>query len=130
MDCFGRRGIWGRLCQAAGRSELWRNGALDFSLQLETLFESFQVDQQVFCRLITLLTVFGQRFGDDALEFSRGVRCVPGQWSRLFTCYQDKDVLRRIAFKWWSPGNHFVEHSAKAPDVCAGINLLTSRLLR
>src|SRR6266545_7510935 len=130
MDCFGRRGICGRLCQAGGRSELWRNGALDFSLHLETLFELLQVDQKVFRRLITLFTVFGESFTDDALEFRRGVRCEPRKRSRLFPCYQDDDVLRSIAFKRWSPSDHFVEHRPQAPDVCAGIDLLPSRLLR
>src|SRR6266496_2632690 len=129
MDCFGRRGICGRLCQDGGRSELWRNGALDFSLHLETLFELLQVDQKVFRRLITLFTVFGESFTDDALEFGWRVGCEPRQRSRLFPCYQDDDVLRSIAFKWWSSGDHFIKHRPQAPDIRAGIDFLSARLL-
>src|SRR6266496_1188353 len=129
MDCFGRRGICGRLCQAGGRSELWRNCALDFGLYVKTLFESLQVDQKVFRRLITLLTVFRKSFGDDALEFGRRVRFVPRQRSWLSSCYQDNDVLRSIAFKRWSPRDHFIKHRSQAPDICPGIDFLTARLL-
>src|SRR6266702_2900647 len=129
MDCFGRRGICGRLCQAGGRSELWRNGALDFSLHLETLFELLQVDQKVFRRLITLLTVLGKSFTDDALEFGWRVGCEPRQRSWLFPYYQDDDVLRSIAFKRWPSRDHFIEHRPQAPDIRAGIDFLSARLL-
>ena len=87
--------------------------AFQSCFQFKFLLQAFQVEQQVFTRLIAALPIFLQRFAHDALHFG-------WQVSKRFRFLMQHcaDHIQHIrAFKRSLAGDHFVQHDAQTKEV-------------
>ena len=95
-----------------------------------SLFQIFEIDQQVFDGLVAFFAIFAKRARDDAIEIAWSFG---EMWQkRLGLAMQNSrhDIDRCWTGERLSTGDHFVEHTTETPDVRAGIDFQTSGLFR
>src|ERR1044072_4162477 len=93
------------------------------------LSQTPQVYGQVFGGLITLFSVFRERFMNDALKLRRDFRRIAGKRRRLFVEYQSDHVAYGCALERLSARDHLVQHDAETEYVSPRIRPRPSRLL-
>src|SRR6185503_472691 len=102
---------------------------MQLCLKVDLLFQTLQIEQEIFDNLITLLTIFAKSFSDDALEFSGCLRidlrkrwwfALQNRGERVAWSFTRKRFLAR---------DHLVDHGAEIKNVGARIDTLSARLL-
>ena len=104
--------------------------ALVFGIELELLAKPAQVHKHIFCCLVTLASVLGERLRYYPLERVGRFSGITRERRRLFVQYRSNNIVGRLAFERKPPGNRFVEHHSQTEDVRTRVNLLAPRLLR
>src|SRR5262249_27713848 len=109
-----------------GRFAIWNYRTFQFALDVKIAPQVLQVDQKIARRLIAHVCVFGERFANDALQLRRYV--FKREW--FFLENGDNRVTGGVAGEGNLARQHFIEHNAEAPDVCACVGRIAARLFR
>src|SRR5512132_3074328 len=98
--------------------------------EVQSLSEVLQVSQKLSCRLITLVSIFAERFLNDPFQLRWHLRPVSRQRNRFST----KDCHQHVGVGWSCKGRttcqHFVKDHTEAPNVRTRIDTKPTRLLR
>ena len=96
-----------------------RDGALNFSIDVQLASEVSQVNQQVLRRLIPFVLILGQALGHNLFQTIRHAFDQCGQRLRFGLLDGDDLPVNVLSLKRHAAGQHFVKQHTETPDVCA-----------
>ena len=107
-----------------------RDGALNFSIDVQLASEVSQVNQQVLRSLIPFVLMLSQALGHNLFQTIGHAFDECSQRRRVTLLDSDYLTMNIFSLKRHAAGQHLVKQNAETPDVCALVYPTADRLFR